>query len=111
MEGPSHGHVGNDATGPRDPTTEQGLEADATVLISEHVRHPGNGVAWSPERRRHANGKKATTAVTRNGCRRGSSFEGSELRCGDLATAPARIIRLSDAAVLGTCEQETQRTS
>jgi len=32
MEGPSHGHVGNDATGPRDPTTEQGLEADATVL-------------------------------------------------------------------------------
>jgi hypothetical protein len=86
MEGPSHGHVGNDATGPRDPTTEQGLEADATVLISEHVRYPGNGVAWSPEPRRHANGKRATTAVTRNGCRRGSSFEGSELRCGDLAT-------------------------
>jgi hypothetical protein len=33
MEGPSHGHVGNDATGPRDPTTEQGLEADATVCF------------------------------------------------------------------------------
>jgi hypothetical protein len=110
MEGPSHGHVGNDATGPRDPTTEQGLEADATVLF-RHESHPGNGVEGLSTAGRHANGKKATTAVTRNGCRRGSSFEGSELRCGDLATAPARIIRLSDAAVLGTCEQETQRTS
>jgi hypothetical protein len=111
MEGPSHGHVGNDAARPRDPTTEQGLEADATVLIPSTYATPAT--VWHGRRNagRHANGKKATTAVTRNGCRRGTSFEGSELRCGDLATAPARIIRLSDAAVFGTCEQETQRTS
>jgi hypothetical protein len=90
MEGPSHGHVGNDAARPRDPTTEQGLEADATVLIPSTYATPAT--VWHGRRNpgRHANGKKATTAVTRNGCRRGSSFEGSELRCGDLATAPAR---------------------
>jgi hypothetical protein len=77
--------------------------------VSEHERHPGNGAAWWPEHRRHANGKKATTAVTRNGCRRGSSFEGSELRCGDLATAPvppllavSRNVRARNAANLMT---------
>lgn len=60
-----------------DPKTEQGLEADATVLL-RHESHPGNGVEGLSEFRRHANGKRATTAVTRNGCRRGTSFEGSE---------------------------------
>jgi len=71
-----------------DPTTEQRLEADATVLLL-HESHPGNGMKGVQIRRRHANGKRATTAVTRNGCRRGISFEGSESRCEELATAPS----------------------
>lgn len=93
MEGPSQGHVGNDAIRPRDPTTEQGLEADATVLTPSTSAILATGWQGSRSFGRHANGKKATTAVTRNGCRRGSSFEGSELRCGDLATAPARLYK------------------
>lgn len=43
---------------------------------------------WS--RSRHANGRRATAAVTRYGCRRGTSFEGYDVRRGDLATAPTR---------------------
>jgi hypothetical protein len=91
-----------------DPTTEQGPEADATVQ-SPHELHPGNGMGRMWPTGRHANGKRATTAVTRNGCRRGTSFEGSESRCEDLAMAPGpplpavfRAVRARNAANLMT---------
>jgi len=88
QEGPDRVRIGNGAVLITAPTTEQGPEADATVC--DHTSIEPATVRRRVAPQRHANGRRATAAVTRNGCRRGSSFEGYDVRRGDLATAPAR---------------------
>jgi hypothetical protein len=73
-----------------DPTTEQRLEAEGARVI----RHA-----------RRANGKGATAAVTRCGCRRGMSFEGYRIHVARSVRASPEPLRWSPGAV-----RETQRT-
>jgi len=92
--------------GVTDPTTEQGLEA-ATSCTSRERHTPGNGRVNPEAIDREVNGKGATAAVTRCGCRRGVSFEGYEPRCGDHRTDRSR---LGDQPESERAMRETQRT-